>query len=273
MKATLPPRFEIVGEIGRGSMGVVYHARDRALSMDVALKRATKSAADVVVQRFRREAAHMALFSHRNIVRLLDIVQHDGEEYLVMEYVDGGNLLDFSERRPPLTEVMQVFSELCDGLHQVHACGVVHRDVKPSNILFTHEGVPKITDFGISRHTGRTSDLTMRGTILGSFHYLAPEQIGASSDVGPPADMYALGVCLFQTVTGTLPFKAATFHELLSSHIRSAPPSPRNLNPRVSEALNGLILQMLEKEPQQRPGSCEEIRHRLREILEQEKLP
>ncbi len=266
---SLPSRFQVQAELGRGGMGVVYKAQDTAYGRPVAIKiLAGGITEESLVLRFRREASDLAELSHPNVVTSFEFGHHEGREYLVMEYVDGGNLYDFIGRTTELREILEAFSAICEGLEHIHSQGIVHRDLKPENILFTRQNRPKITDFGIARRVESDTKLTQAGTILGTSFYVAPEQIISSSRVTPEADLYALGVCLFEAVTGRLPFDGETEYALLQAHLKTPPPIPSSIRPEIPEALDSLIVRMLAKKPDQRPGSARQVRSRLRACLE-----
>lgn len=252
----LPDRYVVQGELGHGGMGVVYRALDQRAQRLVAIKLLTASSGES--RRFTREAEQLAELSHPNVVAFYDNGRHESREFLVMELAEGGNLLDWLRIPRPLPELIEKFAAICAGLEHIHKHGIVHRDLKPENILLTKDGTPKISDFGLARRLEGCSRLTADGAIVGTYSYLAPEQI-ASSAVGPPADLYALGVVLYEAVTGRSVFTAPTEYELLQCHVKEVPVSPRAFRPDLPPTLERLILRMLRKNPQERPKSAAEV--------------
>lgn len=262
----LPPRFEVRGELGRGGMGAVFWAFDTKLQQDVAIKLLTGDAGDDHMrQRFRQEAKELSSFTHPNIVTLLDFGEFEGEDYIVLEFLRGGNLLDWIATKPSVKEVVDRFIAIAQGLDYIHNRGIVHRDLKPENILLTEDGQPRITDFGVARRMEKTTRFTAAGTILGTSTYMAPEQI-MSSEVGPPADIYSLGICLFEALTGLPPFVASQHFALLQAHLTETAPSARSKRADIPEELDRLVARMLKKKPEERPGSAQEVVAALRDL-------
>lgn len=250
-------------------MGVVYKAFDTAFGRDVAIKVLAEGLADAeLIHRFRRESAEHAELSHPNVVRCHEFGTHGTVDYLVMEYVDGGYLRDFVERCSGYKDIIRAYHAICLGLEHIHTQGIVHRDVKPRNILFTTAGEPKISDFGIARRISGPSELTATGIIMGTSAYLAPEQILSSKSVTPSADLYALGVCLFESLTGRLPFSKDTDYLLLRAHISEDPPAPSSIRPELPNALDKIVLSLLGKNPSQRPPSALAAANMLEALLE-----
>ena len=262
----LPSRFEIRGELGRGGMGAVVWAYDDKLKQEVAVKILTADPGDdSLAARFRQEAKELSSFTHPNIVTLLDYGSHEGEDYIVLEFLKGGNLLDWIAKKPSIAEVVDRFTQIAQGLDYIHHRGIVHRDLKPENILLTSDGQPRITDFGVARRMEKQTRFTAAGTILGTSTYMAPEQI-MSSEVGPPADIYSLGVCLFEALTGQPPFVANQHFALLQAHLTETAPSARSKREEIPEELDRLVARMLKKTPEERPASAQEVITALREI-------
>ena len=236
------PQLEIQKLIGGGGMGWVYRARQSDLDRDVALKiLPPESARDpAFAERFRREARTLARLCHPNIVAIHDFGQAGPYYYLVMEYVEGSNLRELEQsRRLSPAEALAIIPRICEGLQFAHDAGVVHRDVKPENILIDRQGRVKIADFGIAKLMDRKPDVTLTGRqqSLGTPHYMAPEQVGASEHVDHRADIYSLGVVFYEMLTGELPLG------------RFGPPSQKlPLDTRV----DAIVLKSLEPDPQQR---------------------
>ena len=265
----VPARFEVRGELGRGGMAVVYHAYDMAGERDVALKFLPPTEDEQLKKRFQREAVDLSAVYHPNIVDFYAVGESQGHEFIEMEYVDGGNLARFARDCDSLRELLEVFVKICHGLEHMHRCGVVHRDIKPANILMTKGGEPKISDMGLARREEGRSQLTQDGALLGTASYLAPEQL-MSHAVGPSADLYALGVCMFEAVTCQHPFNAVGPMAMLRAHLDQKPNPPSSVVPGLPERLDRLILRLMEKDPTRRPSSAlavaEELEICLREL-------
>jgi len=260
----LPPSLEMREELGRGASGVVFRAHSEAHGKDVAVKVLLTAQDASLLARFQREGHDMQKLFHPNVVAFYEMGSHQGHEYLVMEFVEG-NLNGFLQARPHLGEVCRVFAQIARGLGYIHSLSIVHRDVKPENILMTKDWVPKITDFGLARRLDGHSRLTADGTILGTFGYLAPEQMG-SSRVTAAADLYALGVCLYEAVTGRPPFEAESDLALIACHLREVPPSARVFRPDLPLELEHLLMRLLRKQPEERPASADEVARLLEDL-------
>lgn len=258
----LPDRFEILGELGRGGTSVVYHARDKERDQEVAVKVLLREAEE---DRFQREAERLASLSHPNVVTFLEVGSHEGHDFLVMEYLEMGDLTTYVQGHSVI-QILRLFSQVCDGLAHLHDKGIVHRDIKPANILVGKAGRPKITDLGVARQVDRNTRLTQAGTILGTYSYLAPEQI-LSSTVGPRADIYSLGICLFNALTGRKPFEADNEFKMLKAHLEEAPPSVLEYLPDAPKSLDDLVNQMLAKEEDDRPRSARAVADLLQECI------
>jgi photosystem II stability/assembly factor-like uncharacterized protein len=265
------PGFEILGELGQGGMGVVYRARQVNLNREVALKRVLSGAHAHAEEtaRFRREAEAVARLQHPNIVHVYDILEADGCLYCSLELVAGGSL----DRRlaggplPPhaAAELVEV---LARAMHHAHQRGVVHRDLKPANVLLTADGTPKITDFGLAKRLDQTTQHTPDGAMLGTPSYMAPEQArGDVKAIGPATDVYALGVVLYELLTGRRPFRAATLYDALQEVVSQAPTPPSRINAGVPKELEAVCLKCLEKEPARRYASAAELADCLRQFL------
>jgi WD40 repeat protein/tetratricopeptide (TPR) repeat protein len=258
------PGFEIIQELGRGSMGVVYWAWQTGLHRTVALKMvlAGAHASPQELARFRTEAEAAARLQHPHIVQIHDIGQHEGRPYLALEYVDGGSLARELAGTPlPARRAAALLETLARAMHHAHRQGIVHRDLKPSNVLLTKEGLPKITDFGLAKMlVGGGPTLTQSGAFLGTPSYAAPEQAdGKSKEIGPATDVYALGAILYELLTGRPPFKAATPLDTLMQVVNEEPVSPSRLQPKVPRDLTTICLKCLQKEPRKRYESAETL--------------
>lgn len=264
----LPERFKIENELGRGGMGVVYKAHDSAYGRTVAVKVLPDNVLeDELLYRFRREGSDMAGLSHPNVVHCFEYGIHEGKDFIVMEYINGGNLRHFVKNSDNLADIVSAYCAICEGLEHIHGQGIVHRDLKPGNILFTDSGMPKIADFGISRRVDSDTQLTQVGTIMGTSAFVAPEMIVSSSTVTPSADIYALGVCLFESLTGQLPITGETEYAILNAHLNQQPLNPSELRADIPPSLDLVALQMLAKSPSDRPSSAKEAGRLLRDCL------
>ncbi len=253
-------RYEIMGTVGKGGMGVVYRARDRQLDEVVALKvlRLDVLREDpTLLDRFKQEIKLARKITHRNVLRTHDFGEADGTSYISMEYLEGVTLKDLIRSKGALPSQigLSIAKQMCHGLEAAHLQGVVHRDIKPQNVLILPEtGELKIMDFGIARVSavkGEASGLTSAGTMMGTPDYMPPEQVqGQPADFR--SDIYSLGVVLFETFTGKLPFTGDTVMAILLGHLQRPPPPPRTLNPRLAADLEALILRCLEKSPARR---------------------
>jgi HAMP domain-containing protein len=267
-------RYEILGAVGQGGMGVVYRARDQQLDEVVALKvlRLDLLRQDpTLLDRFKQEIKLARKITHRNVLRTHDFGEADGISYISMEYLEGVTLKDLIRSKGPLPSQigLSIAKQICHGLEAAHLQGVVHRDIKPQNVLILPEtGELKIMDFGIARISevkGEASGLTAAGSVVGTPDYMPPEQVrGEPADFR--SDIYSLGVVLFEIFTGELPFTGDTAVSVLLGHIQSSPRPPRTLNPRLGPRLEALILRCLEKSPARRYPRVADILADLAEI-------
>jgi tetratricopeptide (TPR) repeat protein len=254
------PGYEVLGELGRGGMGVVYKALHLALKRRVALKRILPRHGDdpEQVARFRREAEAAARLQHPHIVQIHEIGESDGSLYLALEFVDGGSLNRHLGGTPqPVAEAAALVETLAQAMHYAHQHGVVHRDLKPANVLRAADGNVKIADFGLAKLQAKEdAGQTRSGDILGTPSYMAPEQAEGRKAVGPLADVYALGGILYELLTGRPPFKAESTLETLEQVRRLDPVPVRRLRPNVPHDLETICLKCLRKEPGQRYASA-----------------
>ena len=250
------PGYEILGELGRGGMGVVYKARQVRLNRTCALKMilAGAHATHEAVARFLGEAEAIARLQHRHIVQIYSIGEAGGLPFFELEYLPGGGLdkrLDGTpwvpERAASLVEI------LARAMAEAHRLGIVHRDLKPANVLLAADGTPKITDFGLAKAVGSESDLTQSNAIMGSPSYMAPEQAGGyTKQAGPAADIYAMGAVLYELLTGRPPFRGATLLETIEQVKITEPVSPSRLVPKLPRDIETICLKCLEKNPARR---------------------
>jgi len=260
-------RYEIVGTIGRGGMGTVYRAHDRELDEEVAIKtlRPELLTDGALLERFKSEIRLARRISHPNVVRTHDFGEWRGVYYLTMEYVEGITVRELIERRGRLQapSALAIGTQLADSLAVAHAQGVIHRDIKPQNLLLDDAGVLKVMDFGVARLAERTSTLTEAGLVVGTPAYMAPEQL-LSEAVDARSDLYAAGVVLYECVTGRLPFEAATPVALIARLLSQDPTPPGDLTPDLPPALSALILRLLAKRPEDRVQTAAEMGDLLR---------
>ena len=254
---TVAGRYEVERTLGGGGMAVVYLARDGELGRPVALKVLADNLADdtELRGRFVREARLAARLSHPNVVRVYDAGEEDGRPYIVMECVEGESLAELLLREGPLPpdRVADLGAQACAGLEHAHRAGLVHRDVKPANLLLTEDGTLKVADFGIAHAVGGTR-VTEVGTVLGTAAYLSPEQAHGEV-VTPASDIYSLGTCLYELAAGEPPYGHETLGELFSRREAGPPPRLAGVPPRLEAA----IMRCLERDPRDRPGSAAEL--------------
>jgi eukaryotic-like serine/threonine-protein kinase len=288
-RSPAPAGYEILGELGRGGMGVVYQARQTKLNRLVALKMilAGGHASPAALARFRAEAEAVAALQHPNVVQVYDYGEHDGLPYFAMEFVPGGTLAARVHDRPlPAREAAALMAGIADGVQAAHTVGIVHRDLKPENVLlvndqcpmtkdqprsadFGHSVRPKVTDFGLAKKVDTADGLTATGAVLGTPGYMAPEQAaGAGKTADVRTDVYGLGAILYRILTGRPPFQAATMTEILMQVMVEEPVPPARLNPGVPADLETVCLKCLEKEPSRRYQTAAELAGDLRRFLD-----
>jgi WD40 repeat protein len=262
--------YEILAEQGRGGMGVVYQARHLKLNRLVALKMilAGGYAGPEQLARFRAEAETLARLRHPNVVQIYEVGEVDGKPYLALEFLEGGSLNQKLQGTPlPPWEAARLVEVLAGAVQAAHQGQIVHRDLKPANVLLTADGTPKITDFGLAKRLDEAGQ-TQSGAVLGTPSYLAPEQAsGQSKQVGPAADVYALGAILYECLTGRPPFKAATTVDTLLQVANEEPVAPRRLQPKVPRDLETICLKCLSKEPSRRYATARALAEDLRRFL------
>jgi serine/threonine-protein kinase len=263
--AELPqiPGYEVVALLGRGGMGLVYKARHLRLNRFVALKMLITGAYAGPQERgrFQREAEAVASLRHAHIVQVHDVGDHEGWPYFTMELLEGGSLSQALAGMPqPARHAAALVATLAEAMQAAHRGGIVHRDLKPANILFTSDGTAKVADFGLARHFDVEPALTLSGCRVGTPSYMAPEQvIGKAETIGPAADIYALGVLLYEMLTGRPPFRGETASETEQQVIHDEPISPSRLNTKVPRDLETICLKCLQKAPQHRYATALEL--------------
>jgi hypothetical protein len=269
------PGYEIIHEVGRGGMGVVYQARQTSLGRLVALKMIVAGAAagEQDLARFRAEAKALAQLQHPNIVQIHEVGAHGGLPYFSQEFCPGGSLEKQLNGAPlPSREAAGLVETLARAMAAAHEKGVIHRDLKPANVLIAEDGTPKIADFGMAKNIDEVGQ-TASGAVMGTPSYMAPEQAGGKRGaVGPAADVYALGAILYETLTGVPPFRAATPLDTILQVISEEPVSPRQRQPRAPRDLETICLKCLRKEPEKRYFGARDLADDLRRHLDGEPI-
>ncbi|WP_010269777.1 Stk1 family PASTA domain-containing Ser/Thr kinase [Paenibacillus senegalensis] len=254
-------RYEILERVGGGGMAIVYKAHDLLLNRHVAVKilRQQYVHDDEFIHRFGWEAQSAASLSHPNVVSIYDVGQEDEIHYIVMEYVDGMTLNDLIKQRAPLQveEAVHIASQICDALEHAHANEIIHRDIKPHNILMGRGGRVKVTDFGIARAETSTG-ITQTGSVVGSVHYFSPEHAKGVA-AGAKSDLYSLGIVLYQMLTGKLPFIGESPISVALKHLQEHVEDPRKVNPMIPQSVENIILKALRKSPEHRYQSAGEM--------------
>ena len=256
--------YEVISRVGEGGMGTVYRAKQTSLGRTVALKVLPSSLAKdkTYLERFYREARIAGGLSHPNVVAVYDVGEDAGRHYIAMEYITGKTVSQVLEEEGPFDEAraIDIITDVTRGLAHAHERQIIHRDIKPSNILLTKEGVAKLSDLGIAKHTGAEDvSLTRSGTAVGTPCYMAPEQAQQAKDADARCDIYSLGASLYHMVAGEVPFTGDTPYEVILKHVTEPLPSPKTHNPAVSDGICGLISKMMAKDPKDRMQSAHEL--------------
>ena len=265
-------RYEIIKTIGEGGMANVYLANDTILDRKVAIKvlRGDLSNDEKFIRRFKREALSVSNLSHPNIVEVYDVGEEDGNYYIVMEYIEGKTLKQLLQKRGALTlnEVIDIMTQLTDGLAHAHEAYIIHRDIKPQNIMIEDNGLVKITDFGIAMALNSTQ-LTQTNSVMGSVHYLPPEQAnGKGSTV--KSDIYSLGILMYELLTGSVPFKGDTAVEIALKHMKEKIPSIRKQNPTIPQSVENIVLKATAKNPKNRYDNVRDMYKDLQTALQRD---
>lgn len=262
-------RYAVLKKLGEGGKGVVFKARDTVLNRVVAIKMLKSEApTEETYSRFIREAQAVAKLNHPNIVSIHDAGNEDGKQFLVLEFVNGSSLRDlmktYPEGRCDRQTALRIGIDICSALQYAHSQGVLHRDVKPENILITEDGTAKLMDFGLAKMVHQ-SDITQEGIIVGTVAYVAPEiALGKGADAR--SDLYSFGAVLYETVTGKPPFPGEDPIKVIFGHIHDRSVSPNRLNPNIPQALTDCIMKLLEKEPNERYQSSGDLLKVLKQI-------
>lgn len=266
-------RYQIIRTIGEGGMANVYLAHDTILDRDVAVKILRGDLADdeKFVRRFQREAISASSLSHPNIVEMYDVGEDDGQYYIVMEYVEGKTLKSLVKRRGALTlpEVIDIMLQLTSAVACAHDSYIIHRDIKPQNVLIKEDGTVKITDFGIAMALN-SNEITQTNSVMGSVHYLPPEQANGSGAT-IKSDIYSLGILMFELLTGKLPFKGENAVEIAIKQMREKIPSVCEINPDIPQSIENVILKACAKNPKNRYDNVLEMHDDIKTALDEER--
>ena len=273
-KNVIADRYEVVSHIGQGGMADVFLAVDTILNRQVAIKilRADLPTDAVSILRFEREAQAAAALAHPNIVEIYDVGDYKGHHYIVMEYVTGKTLKQVIRSRGPLVneEAVDIMKQLCSAISEAHSRGIIHRDIKPQNVIVKADGSIKILDFGIATAKG-SMQLTQANNVMGSVHYLAPE-LAKGEAASPQSDIYALGIVLYEMLAGDVPFKADQAVQIALKHMREPMPDVRLINASVPQSIANVITRATAKDPNNRYGSCREMLQDISTCLRPERL-
>jgi serine/threonine protein kinase/Tfp pilus assembly protein PilF len=265
---TLASRYEIIEELGRGGMGKVYRVLDKKIEEEVALKLINPEIAadEKTIERFRNELKFARKISQRNVCRMYDLSEEEGTQFITMEYVPGEDLKSTIRRMGRLStgKAVSIAKQVCEGLAEAHQLGVVHRDLKPQNIMIDKKGNARIMDFGISRTLGKKG-LTDTGMMIGTPEYMSPEQ-AEGKEVDPRSDVYSLGIILYEMVTGKVPFEGDTPLSIALKHQMEKPRNPTEVNDKISKDLSLVILKCMEKNKKMRYQRTQEILSELKKI-------
>lgn len=267
--SALESRYQILKELGRGGMGIVFQAQDKQLNEQVAIKILSpmvSSDADAL-ERLKREVSAARRITHPNIIRIHDISEMNGLQYVSMEYFHGTTLKDYIRQNAPLSinQAQNIAAQICDGLDAAHKQGIIHRDLKAQNIIVNSLNQIKIIDFGLA-HTSHLQGLTATGLIMGTPEYMAPEQV-AGRKVDERADIYSLGIILYELFTGKVPFSGDSAIAVGFKQMKEEAPKPRTMNPAIPQSVEAVIMKALEKDPYRRYQTALEVRNELQAAI------
>ena len=264
----LEGRYQILKELGRGGMGIVFQAHDKQLKEQVAIKILSPllSNDDQALERLKREVSAARRITHPNVIRIHDISELNGLHYVSMEFFPGVSLKEFVKKSGALSlmQAVNIASQICDGLEAAHKQGVIHRDLKTQNVII-HGNRIKIIDFGLAR-TSHMEGMTATGLIMGTPEYMAPEQVSGQK-VDERADIYSLGIILYELFTGRVPFSGDSAIAVGFKQLKEDPPKPTEINPQLPQEIQRIILRALEKDPVRRYFSVAELRNELQEAI------
>ena len=267
---TFAGRYELIEELGKGGMGIVYKVFDTKIKEEVALKllKPEISGDEKIIERFTNELKFSRKIVHKNVCRMYDLNEEEGTYYIIMEYVPGEDLNGFIKRAAPLSigKSLSIAKQICKGLSEAHGAGVVHRDLKPGNIMIDEDGNARIMDFGIARSL-KAEGITGEGLIIGTPQYMSPEQVEGKK-AGQCSDIYSLGIILYEMMTGRVPFEGDTPLSIALKHKTEIPKDPREINEQVPEELSHVILKCMDKDKEKRYQKVEELLSELSDIEE-----
>jgi serine/threonine protein kinase len=268
--------YDLLEEVGRGGQGLVFRARQKSLNRTVALKIISLGqwASEAHLKRFRREAQAAASLEHPGIVPIHEVGERDGSCYFSMKFIEGGQLDDFVRRAPmSIRQAAELIAKVARTAHYAHEHGILHRDIKPGNILLDQKSEPHLTDFGLARLLETESTITRTLEVLGTPSYIAPEQAtGKNAELTSATDVYGLGAVLYQLLTGHPPFAGGTTYETIKLLIDTEPRPPRLLNPKINRELSTVCLKCLEKDPKRRYSSARSLAEDLEHWLKHEPI-
>lgn len=264
--------YQIGAVLGVGTVGTIYAATEKATGNQVAIKRLHPSVSrdPLIGARFRREMLILQRLRHPNVIGYFGGGEDaDGNLFYIMELVEGGSFRDLLASNGALSwqVVVSAASQICSALQCAHNHGIIHRDLKPGNLFLARDGTIKLGDFGIARDVS-ASDLTAEGLTVGTHAYMAPEQITGDASISGKADLYALGCCLYEMLTGQKPYIADTFPQLFEQHLRAEPPRASRIIPQCPQELDDVIVQLLAKKPDQRPFNAREVQGKMLQIMD-----
>jgi serine/threonine protein kinase len=265
---TFAGRYEIIEELGKGGMGRVYRVEDTKAKEEIALKLIKPEIAldKKTIERFRNELTTARKITHKNVCRMYDLGEEKGRHFITMEYISGRDLKGLIRQTGQLTvgKAISIAKQICDGLAEAHSLGVVHRDLKPNNIMIDRDGNAKIMDFGIARAM-KGKSITGAGVVIGTPQYMSPEQV-EGKDIDQRSEIYSLGIILYEMLTDRVPFEGDTPLTVGVKQKTETPKDPKEFNERISEGLSRLILKCLEKEKESRYQSADEVRSDLEKL-------
>jgi len=255
--------YNVIRQIGHGGMGVVYLAEQSSVKRNVALKLLIRrDMSQKFIDRFKREGRACAQVRHRNLVAAFDVGSEDGWHYFAMEYVDGTTLSQAVRENGAFSELegIRIIRQVAEAMECAHAAGIIHRDIKPGNVMLTQSGIPKLCDLGLARlENVDESEIYEPGTTLGSRRYMSPEQVRGYDKIDNRSDIYSLGLTLFHILTGAPPFSDVPKHRVMIEHLRGVLEWPSDVNPTLCEESSRMIWRMAARDPQKRPQSASEL--------------